>query len=299
VQEWNIIDPEEIRAEHPQIFDSQDPSTREEINDIAALPLETDAGEEVRIYSPDGNQIMRREPLFEDADPPPCAPLVNLRTIQQFFESSSESLLLDHDKDSDSNSIYPPPSQEDAHCSLYPQAYLKVFGQVQANGVPPAFRAIVKEINSSVGRTEVYESDFEDEHDDSTQQEHAIRLDPLISDSCQIYNAVAHKLMAQAGTLDAVQGDITAALAGSYAESQKDRLVAQHAFNVCEANLPHRRVEHRLSTEHVRKSLRLENVYVLKLQDLSDKWRNGRCDFHTLPNSGWQILMGANFQKHP
>jgi len=259
----------DIIQENGNIYDSPNPATRTLIEDLASYPMEDNLQEENKIFAEDGRQILRRTPIFLSADI--CPSLVNLRTIGQFFQEKNP---VHHISDDDEGEFSRPQEfNDDVKCTLYPQAYLKVYGQVQADGVSPHFLHAIKAINHTVGNTGTYQTSFDD---DSQSDSGGYRLDPLLSHSCQIYNSVAHKLMQHAGDLDAVKGDITAALAGSYARTGPTKTIAQRALDACQTNLPHDRVRLRLLPGNDRKSLRLENVYVLHIQQMKQQYRNGR-----------------------
>jgi hypothetical protein len=263
---------DEILAEHDNIYDSPNPVTRTLIEDLASYPMEDNLQEENKIYAEDGKQILRRTPIWLNGneDPPVCPPLVNLRTIGQFFQDTD---ILHHSSDDEGEFSRPKEFTDDVKCTLYPQAYLKRYGQVQADGVSPYFLAAIKAINSAVGDTGAYQVSDDDDAEPYSEQ---YRLDPLKSHSCQIYKSVAHKLMERAGGLDAVKGDITGALAGSYARTGRTKAIAQKMLHACQTNLPHDRARRRLLPGNDRKSLRVENVYILYIQQMKRPYRKGR-----------------------
>lgn len=282
VDRWEPIDVHDILQDHNHIFDSADPGTRQPINNLIDYPMFDDIGREKRIYDSHGDQILRKLPILKEdeyGENPDCPLLLKLKSIPQFFQEPLASLnASDSDQGSDNEdaAIRPPSAyNEPMKCMLFPQAYLKLYGQVQTDRVSPHFCQKIKHINQVIGASipAFHSPSLSDDEEDEVPAFYT----PLQPDSCQMYNAIAHKLMMRAGSLDAMQGDITNAMAGSYASTPAAQRRGRKAFEACQQNLPQDRISRRILPDNGCKALRVENVYVMNIQQVKPVFQSGAC----------------------
>lgn len=241
-----------------------------------------DVGREKRIYDSHGDQILRKIPILkedESGENPDCPLLLKLKTIPQFFHEPLASLNAgdsDDGTDNEGPAVKPPSAyNQPMKCLLFPQAYLKLYGQVQINRVSPHFCQKIDHINQVIAAPipAFHSPSLSDDEEDEVH----LLYHPLQPDSCQMYNAIAHKLMMRAGSLDAMQGDITNAMAGSYASTPAAQRRARKSFDACQQNLPQDRISRRILPDNGCKALRVENVYAMNMQQVKPVFQSGAC----------------------
>lgn len=258
--------------EHDEIYDSCDKRTRNLINNLSDLPLHDEHRKEVRIYDETGRKIARRGASI-NMNSSACGLLVNLKTISSLFTSPND-LDVDDELDDESDSGHArPPQTASVPLYLYPQAYLRDYGHIQAKGTMSILNPIINEINGSCLPT----NEFPDDDCSSDVYEEArFGVDPVVTGiSSQMYNAVQHRASTNAGSLDVQQGRITATLAGSYVTSKKNTKIAERHLGYCRTKLPHNRFKDRIQHEECPTALRVENVYSVDITQLSPGDRDG------------------------
>jgi hypothetical protein len=93
----------------------------------------------------------------------------------------------------------------------------------------------------------------------------------------QFYNYVAHHTAARAGRHDAQHGSITAALAGTFAETDRHKEIASDKQRYCDQALPSDRFHKQTSIRDRSPSCRAEFVYSVDVRAL--KTRTGMSAF--------------------
>jgi hypothetical protein len=90
--------------------------------------------------------------------------------------------------------------------------------------------------------------------------------------SCQMYNYLAHRVAGRAGAHDSQQGTVTGAVAGGFAETNKDKTTASRKRAYCDISLPHERFHTRISSlDDPPTSCRAELVYSVDVAALENK----------------------------
>jgi hypothetical protein len=262
VEGWEEIPEVEIQREYPQVYDHWDPGERNEV-DIIGYPQEDDLGREVRLYDQNGYKIPRRYALV-DENQPPCGILLDLRTIETLFTTGGDDDLYSHgdNNDIDSNAV---------RVQLFPVAFLHKYGHVQANGVMPAFRRTMREVNDTIGSSSHRESDS-DSGEDGEYIPDSVAVHPV---SSQAYNELSHRIAARAGSHEVQHGRLTAALAGAYATTPKTRTIAQKIQAECNNLLPFDRFQHKIDVENCPRAIRVEQVFYVELSAMRSSMRNG------------------------
>ena len=250
------------------IYDSADRLTRRRVN-LNRHPLLDDDGLEVPVYNSGGQRIPRREPLV-DPDEPKCGVLMDLKNIEALF--TPETHLDDFDSSSDIS------GSNDVSINVYPLAFLRSFGNLQATGIPYCFYPFITSINRSVRR--VPHEDPLEFDDASDRDSDSVDLDdpqpsqsgtPVVRPiSCQFYNYSAHRTASRAGAHDSQQATVTAALAGVYARSASERSTASQARSDCDTSLPSERFHTRISQDNCPTACRAEFVYSVDVRALAD-----------------------------
>ncbi|OCH83610.1 hypothetical protein OBBRIDRAFT_840366 [Obba rivulosa] len=134
--------------------DPNDPDRKRYTKDT--LPPVTDDGNRaIPIYNEEG-YLVRRQTYHVDGRP--LALLVDLKTIEQFFDSAYHFARrhrreYDDDDEEDDEDEYAMDIDENVtHTTVhvYPQAFLRRYGHFRANGLPPQFTPFIKTIERRV-----------------------------------------------------------------------------------------------------------------------------------------------------
>lgn len=227
-------------------------------------------GKEIRIYRPDGRKIGRRGAKPIDIDRS-CGIFVNLRTIGAVFQDPLELDMEDMDLDDDDDSP-PPPKQDKVSLSVYPQAYLRDYGHIQAKGTLHIMHPVINTLNASLVNDANHSEAGSDEPDDlSDSQSPAV-----MAISTQMYNGSLHRAATQAGAQDVQRGKLTATLACGDPQTAKNKRTAESLKHYCEVKLPHMRYRDRINIDSCPCDLRVETVYVADMFQLPVGHRDGK-----------------------
>jgi hypothetical protein len=266
VAAWEPINPDIITRRHPQLYDSPDMETREQIV-LADLDLLNPQGREIHVYSERGSVVPRRKPIFDEGLDP-CGILMNLSNIHELFvpmANNEDDVDLDYRDDMDEAFEQMPKKKLKYY--IYPQAFLKKHGHIQANHVPVQFQPVIDEINRVI-------QDRDDDMDDDGYPGLKKAL-PLEGISFQGYNEAMHRIRPVAKFHDVQLGQLTAISAGSYAANESSKRKAASLTLQCSHNLPHERFATKIATPGLVRDLRLENVYTLDMMAMNEDMRNG------------------------
>ena len=285
---WTPRPMQEIKDNYPSPYFKVPHHGRDKRHQVKlrTFPLQDKDGNEIPIYDVDGDRVRRMEPIFESRR---CGVLVNLSEIQGLFNANTAS---------DAN------LQGRDHfvkVDAYPLAFLKSYGNIQANGVPHCLYPKLMDINKAVWKNypgerrqraprherdrdedAMVESEGEEGEDEgAANQEAPIDFDRYASQpslfqavrpvSCQLYNLSSHSVAARAGARDTEQGTVTAAVAGKYARNAADKLKADGFTSYCGASFPSDRHDLRISTEGCPTECRAEFVYTIDVRLLKDQ----------------------------
>lgn len=267
---------EEIMAENDRVFDSWDIESREEIDDLASFPLYDDTGKEIRIYSSDGRKIARRGANIAPGTTS-CGVMVNLRTITSVFRTQDDSVELEDEPNDDLDEDTPARDKNKVSLSVYPQAFLRDYGHIQAKGPIQLMQPTIETINSSFN-DDAQEADISSDGLGFSRTFNT----PVTAISTQMYNRMFHRAATQAGALDVQRGRITAALAGGGATTAKGKKTAQALRRYCSTKLPHARFAERVNIADCPNSLRVESVYVVDMLQIPEQDRDGRTLYRKL-----------------
>jgi hypothetical protein len=92
----------------------------------------------------------------------------------------------------------------------------------------------------------------------------------------QAYNSAMHYAWGKGAThYDAQLGLVTAALAGSYAHTPKEKNVATLKAGLCGEDRPHNRFARKIEEDGVSRELRFKNVYCLDLKAMKEEAQDG------------------------
>jgi hypothetical protein len=278
IHEWDPIPNRTIRRNHGHLlFDDADELCRRRVN-LDDHPLLDNNGQEVPLFDPKGNKISRRIPLI-DHDEPQCGVLMDLGNIHALFNSESQLNAAAEDSDELIGE-----ASEFVQVDAYPLGFLRTAGNFQASSVPQCFFPILARINQSVRQDPNHPpsnlEDSDDDHMSVDQDEDSMHVGgaqvvkPVAS---QFYNYIAHRTATRAGRHYSQQGTVTAALAGAFAGTNKDKKRATELQAYCDLSLPSDRFHQNISIEDCPTSCRAELVYSVDVRAL--KRRSGRYVF--------------------
>jgi hypothetical protein len=248
-----------------EIYDSRSPELRRRV-DITKLPLVDNDGAEIHVFDGNSRRIIRRTAIEDEG--PSCGVLMDLENIDPLFNRTDTEQTDDNDAGS------APPVGHRVKINAYPLGFLRVAGNIQANGIPHCFHPTITQINENVGieqeaqktpdpNDDVYMADLNQTHPLS-----AAAVKPIAS---QFYNQIAHRIATRAGRLDSQQGSATAALSGAFAQTEKDRAKASAKQEYCSEDLPSDRFHQRINLPDCPTCCRAELVYSVDVGRLKHK----------------------------
>jgi hypothetical protein len=234
---------------------------------LETLPLLDDNGDEIQIFSSTGMRIHRMRRRNDPSREPSCGVLVNLTKIQSLFNQGPQVI---PDNEFIDGSV-PPPSTS-TRVYAYPLCFLHTAGNLKANGIPHCFYPVITQINRRLRNLPGPEYDPDNEDDQDV--DYNLHLDDLSPDpivvpvSSQFYNYITHRTAMRSGGQDAQQGSITSALAGTFAESTKDKRIAKQKLDFCDTDLPSTRFHKKISGIDCPICTRAEFVYAIDVQKI-------------------------------
>jgi hypothetical protein len=219
-------------------YNHYDPDERLDIEDIRALELTDKAGNEINIYDTNGYRIPRRQPIYR-SDTQGCGLLADLSKVHKLFTDDDGEDIDDH-----------------LRINVYPQAFTRQYGHFQANDVPIGFHPIITAINRQTAR-------FADSA-------------PVVRGvACQGYNNVQHCLTEKAGSLEIVEGKMTAAFGGANVKEASNKLKQAKLVESISRCRPHGRIAEKLSVQSLARAFRVEPVFVVDVQQLKRRYQCG------------------------
>jgi hypothetical protein len=211
--------------------------------------------EDARIFTDKGFEIFRYFPKFPDNKREPCGVLVDFRNLHTLFEPDARLRY---------TRAGPSPSY-----LAYPQAGLVTAGYLQAKSLVSDFYPLLEAINTSIlsARGEDIEEELFKE----------VPRWPVYGVSCQIYNAVMHHTRGIGSQHHEVaRGKVSGALGGQCIPKTASSAKAKGLLTSCRSKLPHDAYRIKTSNVEICKDLRLENVYWVDFDQISEENRNGR-----------------------
>lgn len=256
---WNDVPVEDILEEYDDgIFTTPYESSRDQVlqDDLDDIPYVTDDGFEVPLFSNDGFQIQRRTANFA-YDTKPHGVLIDLLRTRNLFTNDVDELVDD---------------PCDVDFTVYPQSGLRTVGHFQAKGLISGCYPLLKRINALLRHRDGNYHD--DEDNDDYLDTPAIH--PIAS---QGYNAMMHHTRGRTAQHHEVQvGQVTAALAGMFANTPQHINLGKRLIRTCQQALPHQAFSEKIQSPAISTDLRLENVYYIDMNALRPDQRNGRSD---------------------
>ncbi|KAH8998202.1 hypothetical protein EDB86DRAFT_2828489 [Lactarius hatsudake] len=234
VTSWEVFDPKVLKRTFGTLYDGDNKNSRKKVN-LQRLPMMTEEGTEIAIYDESRRKIPQRRATRQIEDPA-CGVLMDLVNVHNLFHPSQEYPLSEDNRMEEYDELRP----ETGRVDVYPLGFLQTVGNVQAEGILPCFYKGIKEISSKV-------------------------IKPILS---QFYNYISHWAASQAGDMDTEKGTVTAALAGAFATTAKDRATARGKQEQCHVALPWKRFHDKVSCYDCPVSCRGEIVYAVNVRAL-------------------------------
>lgn len=254
----------DILAENPVIYDHWNPNIRDEVLNLADLPLLDSAGREKRIYNTVGAKITRRraEPTPDGQARTWAGLLMKIREVDGLFERVDETPDRDPDADTESNDEAGVEAAltNEPQLNVYPQAFTGRFGHFQANRLMYHFDEPIKEIND------------EFKANNTNRNGNSILITP---DSSQGYNELSHRTAPRAGGQDVQQGLITAAIMRGAGLSPAQQVKTDKWRNNCIGSLPHQRMRDKISLPECPRGFQMEHIYNIDLWAVEERQRHG------------------------
>ena len=193
--------------------------------------------------------------------------LLDLKTIEQFYAVEQVNYDPDDDTETDGH-------ESAARVSVYPQAFLRNVGHIQADGISPAFRGTMANID--VALTAEYDDDDNDEQDEADEALINSGAQIVSGISSQVYSDLLHRTRGTAGQHDVQQGKVTASVTGGFATTTKNIAIARSKQLSCRNALPHEKFTQKINLPDCPRSLRYEHVYQVDTSLIPKRRRNGR-----------------------
>jgi hypothetical protein len=231
--------------------------TWEELMD---MPILDGNSLELPIYCDQGFIIQRCISSFSK-NTPAHGMLLNLTTVKELFEPTVyENEGLDWDNNEQLPNTY-----------VYPQAGLKTADHYQANRIMLPFKRFIRAVNNSL-----HHNNHSDNGNDSLERSRRI-INRIAS---QGYNSVIHSTWGHSAQHHNAQlRIITGALAGSWAQGESAKHIANEHQEKCAHQLPHKAFEEKIKNRTITHDLCLENVYYVDLKHMDDNDQNGQYAF--------------------
>ncbi|KAH9028468.1 hypothetical protein EDB83DRAFT_2678647 [Lactarius deliciosus] len=274
---WEVFDPKALKQAFGTLYDRENKNSRKKVN-LERLPLMTEEGSEIPIYDKTGRRIPRRRATRQPEDPA-CGVLMDLVNVHTLFHPEREYPLSEEDRMEEFDELRP----ETGRVDVYPLGFLRTVGNVQAEGIPPCFYKGIREISSKVRVDPNGEGEDSGSSSSTTSttsnglMARIARTQVIKPIASQFYNYISHRAASRAGDMDTEKGTATAALAGAFATTAKDRATARDKQDQCRVAQPWKRFHDKISCYDCPVSCRGEIVYAVNVRAL--KVRTGRSLF--------------------
>jgi len=232
----------------PVLYDHYNPHVRSPITreQLAELPLLDENDELIRVFDRDGWEVSRRDAVYLPTTEA-FGGLVDLTRVHKLFAPADE------DEDWEDGNI---------KFQVYPQAGLVTAGHVVGQGLMHPYHNLVRSLNESLGQPN--DEDDEDMGDAQWNEAPAV-----IGIACQMYNAVMHQTRGNSTQQHGVVlGNVTATLAGHFAQNTKDKAKANSFLRKCDVHLPHEEYVYKITGRRLSRDLRVENVIGISMSNV-------------------------------
>ncbi|KAI5981073.1 hypothetical protein EDD15DRAFT_2380428 [Pisolithus albus] len=262
VHEWANVPPEVILAREGNVFTAPPGHHgRQEIEDLENYDLLDEDGKEIPIYTAEGYMVLRR------------APPNNRSTSGGAFLdlTKAPTLFVPEDAEEDFNIRAVP-------CYLYPLAFTKTLGNMQADGLIHSFQQQLPLINRNLS-THLAGHD-EDDNDslfgDMNDNHNPMDGQPILQGlRCQAYNSLSHRVRERIKFHSVQLGRITAAVSGCTATGVSAVSKWERCLQECEFMLPHEQFHVKVTGGSQPQSMRFENTYRLEVSAMMPEDKNG------------------------
>ena len=294
VEEWEDLPTLQVAANNPIAYDSHDPSTRRRV-DLLRYPLENPFGDVLPTYDRDGFRVIRQKILSHRS----TGTLMDLSLAHTLFQTDGD----------DFGHV-----RNDVKYTVYPLAFTRNLGNVQANGVITSFGRRMNMLDAKLqgiagdeggggrrggrgreprardrsGEPGLYSDDDDNDDENSDDNDNEANMDvdtperepppppPLLHAICsQIYNAISHRVRDAAKFHEVQLGLVTTSLAGTTASSLPSKNRWQRNLDRCRGDLPHVRCAQKVAGPGQPQCMRFENTYRLDVQHLPERKRSG------------------------
>lgn len=213
VNQWSDVPIPDIVAHNPIAYDKDDEDeTRQEV-DLYTYPTYDLFGDEIPVYTQDGHKILRRR--AEDADP--CGNLLDLASVHTLFERAPDAYGV---------------AANAVPFSVYPLAFTRSLGNVQADGFIMPFKHRFNLLNTKI-QEQINTVDEEDEP--SLLPPGAEIIHPVCA---QMYNALSHRVRNEAKFHSVQLGLLTSIFSGTTVETAVMKSLWSRRFRMCTNALP-------------------------------------------------------------
>ncbi|KAI5984895.1 hypothetical protein EDD15DRAFT_2201020 [Pisolithus albus] len=262
VHEWANVPPEVILAREGNVFTAPPGHHgRQEIEDLENYDLLDEDGKEIPIYTAEGYMVLRRAP------PNNCS-----TSGGAFLDlTKAPTLFVPEDAEEDFNIRAVP-------CYLYPLAFTKTLGNMQADGLIHSFQQQLPLINRNLS-THLAGHD-EDDNDslfgDMNDNHNPMDGQPILQGlRCQAYNSLSHRVRERIKFHSVQLGRITAAVSGCTATGVSAVSKWERCLQECEFMLPHEQFHVKVTGGSQPQSMRFENTYRLEVSAMMPEDKNG------------------------
>jgi hypothetical protein len=246
-----------MRADFPEgteFFHNAECTQR--VEDFDEHPVRTADGDELEVYDGNGNQIDREEAIVNRARP--LGILLNLRKATRMFTEEHEDLFSNIDiRDYDDEAAAAIRGRNRHYA--YPLAFTKDAGNIQAGRPPNHMYEVQKLLNDKI------------KEDGDLQPREAIQLI-----NCSYYNEASHQFRDTTRNHDCSRGYMTAAAIGQGLTAHNDHQQFLKARENIHPLLPFERFNQKIHTVGQFIGMRLEQNYVLDLEEFPDDKKNGK-----------------------
>ena len=280
VEEWEDLPRAQVAAKHPVTYDCHDPTIRQPI-DLMTYGFENAFGDILHAYDKDGFRILRQKVISYQS----TGALMDLSLAHTLFQTEED----------DFGHV-----RNDVKYSVYPLAFTRHLGNIQADGVISSFGRRMNVIDARLQgnaederrhegggrRRQQRHADGQRDTDDDTDDDSDSGMDvdmaereqgpPLLQGVCsQIYNAISHRVRDAAKFHEVQLGLVTTSLAGTTATSLPSKNRWRRNLNRCRGDLPHVRCAEKVAGPGQPQCMRFENTYRLEVQRLPQRKRSG------------------------
>ncbi|KAH0826434.1 hypothetical protein J3R83DRAFT_5416 [Lanmaoa asiatica] len=199
--------------------------------------------------------------------------LLNLSKAHALFEPQAEN---NNNNPFADDAIDPAHAGRAVKYTLYPLAFTKKYGNLQVDGVIPPFARKHHQLDEEDhddhqhprSDSDLYASNDMDIDQQQPQPHRAVTPHFLHSISCQIYNAISHRVRDAAKFHEVQLGLLTSALAGCTAQTIPAKNHWQHTVGRVHEALPHAHFAEKVKSNNQPQSMHFENTYQLDIQSL-------------------------------